>query len=64
MKNSISVEDARKVLGKTSESLSDSQVSDLILLFDEIADKTLETYQTKIFGKPLKQLLTKSNESN
>jgi hypothetical protein len=57
--NTVTVEKAREVLGTMAKNMTDIEISEMILLFETMADQTIEAYETSIFGKPLKQLLTK-----
>jgi hypothetical protein len=58
MNHTITIEKARLILGDVALSMTDEEVSELVTLFESMADQTINDFQTKIFGKPLNQLLT------
>jgi len=52
------VQEARDILGKSAEGLTDSQVHDLVNEVQYLVDTWIEEYEQKIFdGKTLKELL-------
>lgn len=52
------VQEARDILGKSAENLTDSQVSDLVNEVQYLVDTWIEEYEQKVFdGKTLKELL-------
>lgn len=52
------VQEARDILGKSAENLTDSQVLDLLNNVQYLVDTWIEEYEQKVFdGKTLKELL-------
>ncbi len=52
------IQEARDILGKSAEELTDDQVYDLVNEIQYLVDTWLEEYEQKIFeGKTLKELL-------
>lgn len=52
------VQEARDILGKSAEGLTDSQVNDLVNEVQYLVDTWIEEYEQKVFdGKTLKELL-------
>lgn len=51
---------ARNCLGQTALSLSDSQIQDIISMFEYVAESFLDEHEKELFnGNTLKQLLQK-----
>lgn len=61
----MSIKEARKVLGKQAENLTDDEVGNMVAKLKYLAEGWLDTYERKIFkGKTLNELLTKLEDAN
>lgn len=55
----IDLEEARKILGKTAESLSDEQLRDQVSMINFLAESWLDDYERSIFdGKTINELIS------
>lgn len=54
----MKLEKARQTLGKTGENMTDKEVLELVAFLDHMTDIAIESFEKKVFGKPLKTLLT------
>lgn len=64
LNNSTTVEEARKILGKTAENLSDEQIQDQLVKIKYLAESWLDEYEKSIFGgKTLNEILNSSSSS-
>ena len=52
----MDVKEARQILGTTAQNMTDERVLSLLAAFENLADLTLDMYETKSFGKTLKEL--------
>ena len=58
-KKTTTVEEARKILGKTAEGMSDEQIQDQLTKIKYLAESWLDEYERSIFeGKTLNELLS------
>jgi len=58
----MSTEEARQILGEEANGLTDEQLTQVLSSFDYLADKLLEEYEIKVFGKPLEVLLDNGHQ--
>lgn len=57
--NTVFLEEVRKILGKTAESMSDIQLQDEMVKIDFLVESWLDDYERSIFsGKTLNELLS------
>ena len=57
---SITLEEARKALGKTGRKMTDEEIQKTMATFDYLAEEWLDMYERKIFkGKTIKELCEK-----
>lgn len=56
-KNEMTIEEARKILGKIAEEMSDEQLQDQLRMMKFLAESWLDDYERSIFeGKTLNEL--------
>ena len=54
----ISLEKAREVLGQKAKNMTDTQIADLLALYNHLANQCLDEIEKKIFGGKTVQELT------
>lgn len=53
----MTLQEARKALGKTGEKMSDTEIEKLVVSMGYLIDGWLDTYERKVFkGKTIKEL--------
>lgn len=53
----ISISEARQILGKRGKEMSDSEIQEIISIFQILADTWLDSHERSLFkGKTLKEL--------
>lgn len=54
----ITIEQARKVLGNKSSKLTDEQILSILAIFQNMVENLLDQYEIKTFGSTINKLLT------
>jgi hypothetical protein len=54
----ITLQQAREVLGKEAENMTDQEVTNLNSMLEYLSRLWLDDYEKKVFGKTIKMLLT------
>lgn len=53
----VSIEEARTILGYKAKGMTDSQIKELLVKYQELARWWLNEFEIKKFGKPILQII-------
>lgn len=55
--DTVTIEQAREILGSEAKSLTDNEINELIMFFEEVSDRVLNEFERATFGTSLNKII-------